>query len=47
VQLQEADKMMRRGVVQMVNAIGFAPIEEEKAKGEEAPVKKNTPSPEM
>ncbi len=27
-QLQEADKMMRRGVVEMVNAIGFAPIED-------------------
>jgi ATP-dependent RNA helicase HelY len=46
-QLQEADKMMRRGVVEMVNAIGFAPIEEEKVKGEEATVTKNTSSPEM
>jgi ATP-dependent RNA helicase HelY len=28
-QLQEADKLVRRGVVEMVNAIGFAPINED------------------
>jgi ATP-dependent RNA helicase HelY len=37
LQLQEADKMVRRGVVEMVNAIGFAPINEDGEDGSASP----------